>query len=162
MAGPGGGTPSAMTALPSQAAVAPSCPDLLRNTPREPTTVGAAGGWDPATRAAVEVVLSAPVPMAFAYGPDYLLIYNDAFANLIGGEHPAAFGRPAAEVFGELWQAPGVGAVIEDVFHTGRPYLEAETLVALPRGDSGRVEQAFFTRGHSVVGDRQGRVAGAL
>ena len=64
-------------------------------------------------------------------------------------------------MFGELWQAPGVGAVIDDVYRSGQPYLEAETQVTLPRG-AGRVEQAFFTRGHSVVRDQAGRVAGVL
>ena len=107
-------------------------------------------------------MLASPVPMALAYGDDFILIYNDAYADVIGAQHPAAMGRPAAEVFGDLWQAPGVGGVIDDVYRSGRPYLEPETQVALPRGDGGRIEQAFFTRGHSVVRDRDGAVVGVL
>ena len=78
-------------------------------------------------RATVEVLLASPVPMALAYGDDYVLIYNDAYADVLGPKHPEALGRPAAEVLGRLWQAPGVGAVIDDVYRTGRPFLEAET-----------------------------------
>ena len=64
--------------------------------------------------------------------------------------------------FGELWQAPGLGGVIEDVYRSGEPFLEAETQVSLDRGGAGRVEQASFTRGHSVVRDRHGTVVGVL
>ncbi|HEU4349642.1 MAG TPA: GAF domain-containing SpoIIE family protein phosphatase, partial [Actinoplanes sp.] len=166
MAGTGGGTPSAKTALPGKAAAAPhgipSCTELVDRTAWERTPLGPISDWDPMIRAAVQVMLASPMPMTFAYGEDYLLVYNDAYADVIGARHPAAFGRPAAEVFGELWRTPGVGGVIDDVFHSGRPNLEAETQVAVPRGDSGRVEQAFFTRGHSVVRDSRGRVAGVL
>ena len=165
MVGTGGGIPSAMTAPGGQAGVANdrtrSCAELMQDFPWERTPLGPIADWDPVVRATVEVVLASPVPMALAYGDEYLLIYNDAYADVIGAEHPHAFGRPAAEVFGELWQAPGVGAVIDDVYRSGQPYLEAETQVALPRG-AGRVEQAFFTRGHSVVRDLGGRVVGVL
>ncbi|BCJ55609.1 hypothetical protein Asp14428_70840 [Actinoplanes sp. NBRC 14428] len=111
-------------------------------------------------RATVEVVLSSPVPMALAYGDDYLLLYNDAYAEVIGPKHPGALGRPAADVFGDLWQAPGVGGVIDDVYRSGQSFLEAEAQVAVPR--DGQVEQASFTRGHSVVRDRHGSVVGVL
>ncbi|MEV4707424.1 SpoIIE family protein phosphatase [Actinoplanes sp. NPDC049316] len=116
--------------------------------------------WDPVVSATVEVVLSSPVPMALAYGDDYVLIYNDGYAEVIGAKHPAAMGRPAAEVFGDLWQTPGVGGVIDDVYRSGQSFLEAEAQVAVPRG--GQVEQASFTRGHSVVRDQHGSVVGVL
>ncbi|HEU4348985.1 MAG TPA: SpoIIE family protein phosphatase [Actinoplanes sp.] len=150
-----------MTALPGRARVATertrSCADLVRETSWDSTPLGPLDRWDPAIRATVDLILASPVPMAIAYGEDYLLIYNDAYADVISARHPAAFGRPAAAVLDDLWQAPGARTVIDDVFRTGRPYVEAETPIALPRG-----EQAFFTRAHSVVRDSQGRVAGVL
>jgi anti-sigma regulatory factor (Ser/Thr protein kinase) len=154
-----------MTALPGTAgAVPPSthdCATLVRDFPWEQTPLGAIDHWDPAVRATVDVILASPVPMALAYGDDFMLIYNDAYADVVITAHPAAIGRPAAEVFGDQWQAPGVGGVVEDVYRSGQPYLEPETQVILPRGD-GRVEQAFFTRGHSVVRDSDGAVVGVL
>jgi serine phosphatase RsbU (regulator of sigma subunit)/anti-sigma regulatory factor (Ser/Thr protein kinase) len=166
MAGTGGGVPSAMTALPAHGSAAArgarSCADIVHALDWSATPLGPIGSWDPVVRATVEVVLASPVPMALAYGDDYILIYNDAYADVLGVKHPGALGRPAAEVFGTLWQAPGVGAVIDDVYRSGQPYLEAETQVSLARGHTGRVEQAFFTRGHSVVRDLQDRVVGVL
>src|SRR5919107_220122 len=159
MVGTGGAGPSAMSTLPRDAGV-PDCAALIRAYPWDRTPLGPIGGWDPAVRATVELILAAPVPMALAYGDEYVLIYNDAYGDVIGARHPGALGRPAAEVFAELWDAPGVGNIIADVYRSGRPYLEAETPLSVNRGSSGRVEQAYFTRGHSVVRDRTGSIAG--
>ncbi|OJF11892.1 ATP-binding SpoIIE family protein phosphatase [Couchioplanes caeruleus] len=159
----GMGSPSA-TALPAQVAVTarhvPDCAELVRAQPWDSTPLGPMESWDPVVQATVEVVLASPVPMALAYGDDYLLIYNDAYAEVIGAKHPAAMGCPAAQVFGDLWQAPGIGGVIDDVYRTGRPFFEAEAQMSVPR--AGKVEQASFTRGHSVVRDRHGSVVGVL
>jgi serine phosphatase RsbU (regulator of sigma subunit)/anti-sigma regulatory factor (Ser/Thr protein kinase) len=121
-------------------------------------------GWGESFSAAnpVEVLLASPMPMAFTFGPAFVLIYNDAYADLIGSLHPAALGRPAAEVFGEMWPAPGQGGAIEDVYRSGHPFLEAETQLTVARGEGGRPEQAFFTRGHSAVRASDGTVAGVL
>src|SRR4029453_657003 len=145
MAATGGGAPSAMTAQPRPGDAAlpltPDCATLVRDLRWDRTPLGPVEAWDPAVRATVDVILASPVPMALAYGDEFTLIYNDAYANVISARHPAAMGRSAAEVFGELWQTSGVGGVIDDVYRSGRPYLEPETQVALPRGDGGRIEQ---------------------
>jgi serine phosphatase RsbU (regulator of sigma subunit)/anti-sigma regulatory factor (Ser/Thr protein kinase) len=155
-----------MSTLPHRAGVRPdatlSCGALVRAYPWQDTPLGAMDAWDPMVRATVEVILTSPVPMALACGDDYRLIYNDAYADVIGATHPAALGRPAATVFAEFWAAPGVGNVIDDVYRTGQPFLEPETQVPMPRGTAGRVEQAFFTRGHSAVRDRHGAIVGVL
>jgi len=145
-----------MATVPAQGGVASGrtldCQALVQGFPWESTEFGAMSGWDPVVRATVDLVLGSPVPMAFVWGDDYLLIYNDAYAELLGPVHPKAIGRPATKVFGEVWDAPGFGNVVEDVYATGQPYLEAET----------QVGPAFFTRGHSVVRDRHGAIAGVL
>ncbi|BFU43694.1 SpoIIE family protein phosphatase [Krasilnikovia sp. MM14-A1004] len=108
MTGSGGGDPSTITTLPTQAGVAaqsdPDCARLVREFPWETTPLGPMAQWDPQVRAAVDVVLAATVPMALALGEDFRLIYNDAHAGALGERHPGALGRPAAEVSGELWQ----------------------------------------------------------
>ena len=140
----------------------PDCADLVAAHDWAGTALGPRDQWDPAVAVTIELVLSSPMPMAFSFGPSFVLIYNDAYADLIGTLHPAALGRPAAEVFGDLWQSPGLGEVVEDVFHSGQPYAEPETQLTVMRGESGRPEQAFFTRGHSAVRDSTGTVVGVL
>ncbi|MFF5078945.1 SpoIIE family protein phosphatase [Actinoplanes sp. NPDC000266] len=156
MAGSTGGvSPSVMPELPSASR-------LVHEADWSATALGARDGWDPAVAATIELLLGSPMPMAYSHGDDFLLIYNDAYADLIGSLHPSALGRPAAEAFGDLWRAPGLGGAIQDVYRTGQPFLEAETQLTVVRGPAGRPEQAFFTRGHSVVRDRRGEVTGVL
>jgi anti-sigma regulatory factor (Ser/Thr protein kinase) len=128
------------------------CSDLVETFPWESTPLGPRTHWDPVVRTTVDLLLACPMPMAFVWGDDYLLIYNDAYAELLGTVHPQALGRPAAKVFGELWDDPGFGSVLADVYATGRAYVEAETPVG----------PAFFTQGHSAVRDGHGVIVGVL
>jgi anti-sigma regulatory factor (Ser/Thr protein kinase) len=128
------------------------CSDLVETFPWESTPLGPRTHWDPVVRTTVDLLLACPMPMAFVWGDDYLLIYNDAYAELLGAAHPQALSRPAAKVFGELWDGPGFGNVLAEVYATGRAYVEAETPVG----------PAFFTRGHSAVRDGHGVIVGVL
>jgi serine phosphatase RsbU (regulator of sigma subunit)/anti-sigma regulatory factor (Ser/Thr protein kinase) len=155
-----------MPPLPVQpngpSATPPGCADLVRAFDWSATPLGPRDRWDPSVIATVELVLTSPMPTAFSLGDRFILIYNDAYADLIGTLHPAALGRPAAEAFGELWAPPGIGGVVEDVYRTGQPFLEPETQLTVVRREGGRPEQAFFTRGHTVVRDSRGNTAGVL
>ena len=131
----------------------PTCTDLIACHDWASTPLGPRDHWDPAVAGAVELILASPMPMAFTFGPRFILIYNDTYAELIGGLHPSALGRPAAEVFGDLWPAPGLGGAIEEVFRSGRPFLEAETQLTGER---------LFTRGHSAVRGKDCSVIGVL
>ncbi|GIJ22592.1 hypothetical protein Vlu01_32160 [Micromonospora lutea] len=125
------------------------------------TALGPYESWDPAVRAATEVVLASPAPMALHLGAELLLLYNEAYAALIGDRHPDAVGRPAAEVFAEVWQRPGVGDVIERAYRTGAPLLDKEIPLPLHRAATA-LEQPVYTRACSPVRDSRGRVVGVL
>lgn len=132
---------------------------LVRRTAWERTALGPAHRWDPTVRATVDLVLASPVAMAFAYSDHLTMVYNDAYAELLGDRHPAALGRRAVDVFAELWAEPGLGPALQRVYRTGQPYLEAET--QLP-GTRGEAEPAFFTQGMSAVRDPDGGIVGVL
>lgn len=121
------------------------------------TPLGPPERWEPALSAVVDLVLSSPVAMALAYGEELALIYNDGYANLLGDKHPAAFGRPMAEVFAEVWQLPGMADVIDRVRRTGESHLATETLLPLTETD-----QATFTSGYSLVRNPHGQPLGVL
>lgn len=123
--------------------------------------LGPPEGWDPALRAVVELVLSSPVPMALLYGDELSLLYNDGYAELIGARHPQALGRPAAEVYAEVWHDPGATEVLERAYRRAEPFLEHEAVLAADRRTGG-AEPAVFTRGYSPVRDSTGRIIGVL
>jgi serine phosphatase RsbU (regulator of sigma subunit)/anti-sigma regulatory factor (Ser/Thr protein kinase) len=155
MAGTGGVSHSALPTLPSPTGdpgPVTGCADLVAAFDWGRTALGPRDRWDPAVGAIVDFLLAAPLPMAFSAGDGFLLIYNDAYAELLGPRHPAALGRPAEEP----------GTAIAEVHRSGRAVLEPEAQLTVVRGEPGRSEQAFLTRGHSPVRDRDGLVAGVL
>jgi anti-sigma regulatory factor (Ser/Thr protein kinase) len=125
-----------------------TCADLITRFDWASTALGPRDGWDPAITGALDLMLASPMPMALAVGPRLIAIYNDAYGELLGSPHPAALGRPAAEILGDA-----LGGVIAEVYRSGRPFLEAETQLTGDRP---------FTRGHSAVHDRGGAVVGVL
>ncbi|WP_089008455.1 ATP-binding SpoIIE family protein phosphatase [Micromonospora viridifaciens] len=126
------------------------------------TPLGAPEQWDPALHTVVDLVLTSPVPMALLYGDDLVLLYNEGWGELIGARHPKALGRPAAEVFADVWHLPGAGEVIERAYRRGEPFLEREAVLPVDRHRTGPTEPALFTRGFSPVRDSAGRTIGVL
>ncbi len=159
MVGSGGARPPAVSTLPVQSAGAKGCAALVHAFDWSRTSLGLIDRWDPAVRAAIDLLLESPVPMMMLAGPSCVVLYNDAYAEMLGGRHPSVLGRPAAEAFGEAWDQPGMSDVIGRVFRTGQPVLEPESQVTLRPGGS---DPAFYTRGHSVVRDSRGAIAGVL
>lgn len=135
---------------------------LLASYPWEQTPLGAQHSWDPALRTLAELVVACPMPMALAYGDDLVLIYNDAYAPLVGAQHPAAFGQAANGVLTESWHQSGLGDVLTSVYRDGRPHLGQETTLPVFRAGSGLIEHGVFAHSHSPVRDGSGRVVGVL
>ncbi|MCW3842826.1 SpoIIE family protein phosphatase [Micromonospora yasonensis] len=156
-------TPSAPTpgASPQRAAATSGAAGAVLAHPWADTPLGAPEGWDPAVRAVVDLVLASPVPMALLYGDDLVLLYNDGYAELIGARHPGALGRPAAEVYADIWHEPGASEVLERAYRRGEPFLEREAVLPIDRHRGG-AEPAVFTRGYSPVRDSSGEIVGVL
>ncbi|HYD54500.1 MAG TPA: PAS domain-containing protein [Gemmatimonadaceae bacterium] len=62
--------------------------------PWESTPLGPAASWPGSLRTAVQLALDSGFPTVVLWGPDLVMLYNDAYAALIGGRHPRALGMP--------------------------------------------------------------------
>lgn len=60
----------------------------------ERTPLGPRTAWSPSLTLAVDMLLATAFPMALRWGPDLILIYNDAYAPSLRDRHPEALGRP--------------------------------------------------------------------
>ncbi len=78
-----------------------SCGDLVAGFAWEQTPLGPIAGWPASLRTAVALVLNSPAAMSLRWGPDGYLIYNQAFARIIGERHPAALGRELRDTWPE-------------------------------------------------------------
>lgn len=137
--------------------------ELARTHPWAGTSLGPRDRWSPAVRALCETVFAAPLPMALALGDDFVLVYNDAYAGMLGGKHPHAFGVPAADAFPESWSQPGHGDVVDRVYRTGEPFFEAETTLPVRRGGADApIESVLFSRAYTPVRLEDGSVGGVL
>lgn len=67
------------------------------------TSLGAMAEWPVALRCAVDLALPSSAQIVMFCGPEFVSIYNDAYAPTIGSKHPGALGKPGRENWGELW-----------------------------------------------------------
>ncbi|WP_336921095.1 SpoIIE family protein phosphatase [Aquipuribacter sp. SD81] len=120
------------------------------------------GADDPTLRAVLDLVMVSPVPMAYAHGARHRLLFNAAYATFLTQDPRDAYGRPAAEVWAEAWDLPGVGDRVRHVYATGETFYEADTLLPLLPDRSGGRREGRFTRGYLPVRDGDGAVSGML
>jgi two-component sensor histidine kinase len=122
------------------------------------TALGGRESWPAPLRFAVELCLRASVPMAVYWGPELRLIYNDAWAPVLRERHPAALGRPAAEVWHDVWDL--VRGDFEEVLATGAGVSVYEQMLPLRRGDI--VDETYWNYSLTPVAGEDGAVAGVL
>jgi PAS domain-containing protein len=122
------------------------------------TPLGNRAGWPDSLRTVAQLVMDAAAPMALYWGPDLHLIYNDAWSEFLQARHPDALGRPAREVWPELWQF--IEPQFRQVLETGAPLSLRRQLLVMTR--SGQEEDTYFNYDFSPIRDDDGRVVGIL
>jgi PAS domain S-box-containing protein len=123
------------------------------------TSLGPVDTWPTALRTAVRMALECPFPINMWCGPDLLLIYNDAYRDVLGIKHPASLGRPGREVWGEIW--PDISPMF-DAIRTGGAPIYAENARFMMERESGPPREAWFTFSLSPIRDESGDVIAFL
>ena len=120
--------------------------------------LGYPDNWPQSLKTAVGLLLPAAAQIVLFWGPEFVAIYNDAYAPTIGDKHPRALGRPAVENWAELWDdlrplLQGVRDTGDTVYAKDRPfYIERH----------GYPETVYFDISYSAVPDESGAVGGVL
>ena len=121
------------------------------------TPLGPVESWSPALLAAVDLTLHTRAPVTLFWGPEYTMVYNEAYVPMIGDKHPAALGAPTEAVFPEIWST--IGPMLDGVFAgRGATWMEDLRLLMHRRGF---LEETYFTFSYSAVHE-DGRVAGII
>ena len=130
---------------------------LIRALDWSKTSLGPISAWSAHLKATISLMLPAQAQIVLFWSPEFVALYNDAYAPTIGGKHPKALGRPARENWAELWDdlEPLLRRVLETgetVFAKDRPfYIERH---GYPEND--------FDISYSPVRDEAGKVEGVL
>ncbi len=124
---------------------------LLDATDWSATPLGAREAWSPSLRLAVGTILASAFPMALRWGPDFVMIYNDAYRPILGDKHPWALGRPARDAWAEVW--PQIEPAHIAILHGTAPSIFAEDMLLRIQRHGTTWEDARFTLGYSPIED---------
>jgi PAS domain S-box-containing protein len=114
--------------------------------------------WCEPLRITVDMMLASRFPKALYWGPEFRLLYNDAWAPIPAERHPWALGRPGAEVWAEIWGV--VGPQMDEVVATGRGFAVYDQLLKMAR--DGEVRDSWWNYSFTPIRDAEGRVLGIL
>src|SRR5580698_9191673 len=104
--------------------------DLVRDYDWASTPLGPIENWSKELLTVVNLTLASSSPTRTMWGPELILIYNDAYRPIPGPRHPFALGKSAREVYGESWHV--VGSLLEQALATGKTIFYEKLLVPLP------------------------------
>jgi PAS domain S-box-containing protein len=140
---------------PSPAADAPMGESVMghdwASTPLGPKT-----DWPASLAFAVGLCLRSPLPTALYWGPRRILVHNDAWTRLVGGEE--ALGVPAPSAVQSLW--PLAAPLVEQVESRAEGAFVQEQPLRLLR--DGLEEETYWNCHLLPIVDEAGQVAGVL
>ncbi|WP_454564953.1 response regulator [Pseudomonas sp. AIG] len=131
---------------------------FLRDPAFGTLTLGNPAEWTPGLKTLMSTILPVESQIVVFWGPEYVALYNDAYAPTIGDKHPAALGRPGIEYWSELWH--DLEPLLRGVRDTGKTFSAKDRPFYLER--HGRGEHVNFDISYSAVSETDGTVGGVL
>ncbi|MGO4376689.1 ATP-binding protein [Pseudoduganella sp. RAF53_2] len=121
------------------------------------TPLGPLENWPQSLRTSVSLMLNTTHPIWIGWGPQATFLYNDAYIAVLGeAKHQWALGRPASEVWAEIWDY--CTPLVDKVFNKAEAtFVEAEQLFM---DRAGWLEEKWFTFSYSPIADESGGVGG--
>ncbi|HEY1431361.1 MAG TPA: PAS domain S-box protein [Stellaceae bacterium] len=115
------------------------------------TPLGSSEAWPQSLKLSLAMILASGFPMAIRWGPELVLIYNDAYRPILRDKHPEALGRPLREVWWEVY--PALGPLNEAILRGEREAFFAEDLPWTVQRQGSIAEDARFTISYSPIPD---------
>ena len=132
--------------------------ELARSTDWRATGLGPRELWPAALEQCFALCLDSPLSMAVLWGPEFYLLYGDAYRPFLADRHPAALGHHASEGWPDVWEC--LKPQLARVFETGDG--SATTLGRQVLLEHGGAAKRYFNYTFTPVRDAHGRVAGVL
>ena len=132
--------------------------EAIRQRDWSDSPLGPPAGWPVALKVALGACIGSRFPMVVWWGPELLMLYNDAWRPILGeAKHRSGLGRPGAMSWPETW--PIVGPQFERALAGEANWSEDQLLAANRRGF---LEECYFTYSHSPLRDADGDIVGVL
>src|ERR1700712_2685981 len=101
--------------------------NLVRGFAWSSTPLGPIETWSKELVTIVNLTLASSSPARTMWGPELILLYNDAYRPIPGPRHPFALGQSARDVYSESWHV--VGPLLEQALATGETVFHEKLLV---------------------------------
>lgn len=131
---------------------------LMRTMDWSKTKLGAIERWPQSLRTSVSTCLNSRFAILVWWGPDLIMLYNDAYREIIAAKHPGALGNPGRECWPEIWDT--IGPMLDGVLQRGEATWSDDLLLLLAR--HGYPEECYFTFSYSPISDESGGVGGVF
>jgi PAS domain-containing protein len=105
---------------------------------------------------AMSLCLNSSFPTAIYWGPDFHILYNDAWSVIPAEKHPWILGRTAQEGWADIW--PVVGPQFAQVFATGEGLALYEQMLPMERG--GRPGETWWNYSLTAVRNADHSIGG--
>jgi PAS domain-containing protein len=106
--------------------------ERIRNFDWAAHPLGEPAQWPSALRMAMSLCLNSSFPTAIYWGPEFYVLYNDAWSEIPAEKHPAILGLPAREAWSDIWDI--VGPQFQGVFASGEGMALYEQMLPMVRG----------------------------
>lgn len=131
---------------------------LLQTAVMNQSPLGHPSQWSGCLKGLIATALPVHAQIVLFWGPQFIALYNDAYAPSIGDKHPGALGRPAVENWGELWD--DLEPLLRGVRETGKTFSAKDRPFYIKR--FGAKETVYFNVSYSAVRETDGSIGGVL
>ncbi|OWV32140.1 hypothetical protein B5C34_00865 [Pacificimonas flava] len=131
--------------------------EIMRAHDWASTPFGPLESWPQSLRSALSICLNSAFPVAIYWGEELRLLYNDAWSVIPGPRHPSALGKPAKEVWSDIWHIiePQLGQVLD-----GEGFATFDQLLPMQR--YGFAEETFWNYSFTPIRGEDGSVVGVF
>ena len=148
-----------MTTLPHFLADGGEMGALMRAKSWTDTLLGPPETWPEALKMAVAVCLNSRFPISLWWGPELVMLYNDAWRPILGKtKHPTGLGRPGIESWPEIWDI--IYPQFTSVLTRGEATWSDDLLLVLERNNYR--EEGYFTYSYSPIKNIDGSIGGVF
>jgi PAS domain S-box-containing protein len=131
---------------------------LIRAHDWSSSSLGPPETWAQSLQSVLSVCLNAATISAIYWGPNFHVLYNDAYAPALAERHPAALGEPLRAVWPEIFDI--LEPQLQSVCRTGRGFsVDRQPLIMHRRG---RSEETFWFYSFAPIRGEGGEVAGVF
>jgi PAS domain S-box-containing protein len=131
---------------------------LIREREWSQTPLGPIESWPQSLKTSVSICLASRFPIVLYWGPEYVVLYNDAYRTILGSKHPWALRQRCCDCWAEIWDT--IGPMLEGVVQSGEATWSNDLLLVLNR--YGYAEECYFSFSFSPVRVEAGGVGGVF